>query len=512
MQREQNSAKQRRMQRIRGWVLRGGSGWLCVLGWLCAMGRGHHVHAAGFFVPSVGARASGMGGAFIAGGDDLTVMWHNPANLARISGLQVQLDGAFVWVPFSFTRAPMDGKKPFPTSENVGDMQPVPFLGISYDFGALKLPKMHKLVVGIAAWAPYDGNYYWDKDGSGKIAQPDCLGDKKDSYLCQTNGPQRYSLQRYDPIQLYLGMALSYGLELPFMSLYIGGGFQLVKTDIYQSLTVKLINPDTTNTSDDAPIEVQAGSAFQPSGNFGLTLAFPIGLSLAASFQLPLGVRMEGTLKAEVPKDFQALASLKGDKVKVNLELPWILRTGIAYQPTFFPRLKLEVSFVYEAWSSLKEIVLDPSEITIDSPIPAFKGPVPIVKIPRNWQDSWSVRAGAQIEIIQRYLFARAGYFYESGSVANKHFNVSSAHGERHGIGVGLEGQLHFGKHHLRLAASFTHVFMQELVVANSEERVVILSQKEEDRAKNPPPAVGNGTYRAGMELFLLSLTYHWGD
>ncbi|MCB9640266.1 MAG: outer membrane protein transport protein [Myxococcales bacterium] len=506
MQGEQKDKRDQRLPhgRIKRWLV------MCCL-WLGVCGFASSSLAAGFLVPSIGSRASGMGGAFIAGADDVTAIWHNPANLARLGGLRILADGAFVWVPFSFTRTTLDGQKPFPTTHNVGDVQPVPFFGISYDFAALKLPKMHKLAFAVAAWAPYNGNYYWDKDGAGNIAQPDCAGDKKADFLCQTNGPQRYSLHRYDPLQVYIGMALSYGLELPFMSIYVGGGFQLVKTDIYQSLTVKLVSANTADTTDDTPIEVNAGSAFQPSGNVGLTIAFPFGLSVGGSFQFPLSVRMEGTLKADIPKDFQALATLKGDKVKVSLELPWMARAGIAYQPSGFSRLKVEVAFVYEAWSSLKDITLDPSEITIDSPIPTFAGPVPVVKIQRNWQDSWSVRAGAQFAIIPQHFFVRAGYFYESGAIPNANFNVSSVHGERHGLGIGLEGQMHFGQHHFRLSASFTHVLEREVLITNSQERVLNISQTEEDRAKNPPPVVGNGTYRAGAEVFLVALAYRWG-
>ena len=468
--------------------------------------------AAGFLLPDVGSRASSRGGAFIATGDDLTVMWHNPANLARLKGLQVQIDGALVMLPFSFERAPRPGQaNPFPTTQNVGDPQPIPFLGVSYDFSHLKLPKMHKLAFGIAVWAPYDGNYVWDQDGAGNSAQPQCNGADRANFTCNANGPQRYSGTRYDPLQVYLGATLAYGLELSFMSLYFGAGIQLVKTEIYQRLAVKLVSQNTATTDDDALVDIRVGSPFQPSANFGMTVAFPFGLSVGASFQLPMSVRMEGTLTAEIPPAFESLAQLEGDRARVSIELPWFLRVGIGYQPSFFDRLKVEVAFVYEQWSSFRQILLDPSDIKINSPIPAFAGNVPIVNIPRNWQDAWSIRAGGELAIIPRYFFMRLGYFYETSAIPDNYFNITAAHTDRHGASIGLEGRIHFGKkYHMALSAAYTHVFARRFTVTDSQERVIVLSQTEEDRQKNPPEVVGNGTYEASAHVFLLSLSFQW--
>ena len=57
------------------------------------MGPASVALAGGFEYPANGTRALGRGGAFYARADDPTAVLHNPAALARMSGVQLQLGG-----------------------------------------------------------------------------------------------------------------------------------------------------------------------------------------------------------------------------------------------------------------------------------------------------------------------------------------------------------------------------------------------------------------------------------
>ena len=48
--------------------------------------------AGGFIIPSTGTRAAGMAGAWVAQGDDLSVIDHNPAELVRQDKTRFEID------------------------------------------------------------------------------------------------------------------------------------------------------------------------------------------------------------------------------------------------------------------------------------------------------------------------------------------------------------------------------------------------------------------------------------
>ena len=61
--------------------------------------------ASGFQLNEVGARAMGMGGAFVAKANDLTAMYFNPAGLANQMGFGAYLGGTMILPKSSYTSA-----------------------------------------------------------------------------------------------------------------------------------------------------------------------------------------------------------------------------------------------------------------------------------------------------------------------------------------------------------------------------------------------------------------------
>src|SRR5258706_12770699 len=102
--------------------------------------------AAGLFLPIRGVRTMAMAGAFVAGIDEPSAMWLNPANLAALKGTRLQADVGFIGTTADFTRAGAEG------IGNSGSPVVDPSIFVSTDFG------LRDFTFGFGLFAPYGGN------------------------------------------------------------------------------------------------------------------------------------------------------------------------------------------------------------------------------------------------------------------------------------------------------------------------------------------------------------------
>ena len=65
--------------------------------------------AGGMYLPIRGVRASGRAGAIIAGVDDVSALWINPAGLAKLGGASGLVDATFVGQQVTHTRVDSGG-------------------------------------------------------------------------------------------------------------------------------------------------------------------------------------------------------------------------------------------------------------------------------------------------------------------------------------------------------------------------------------------------------------------
>src|SRR3982751_5905905 len=77
-------------------------------GLVAMLGASEIAHAGGLTLPTFGVRATGRGGAFVAGADDEMALWYNPAGLAALAGgdrkLHLLFDLADVEHPVTYSR------------------------------------------------------------------------------------------------------------------------------------------------------------------------------------------------------------------------------------------------------------------------------------------------------------------------------------------------------------------------------------------------------------------------
>src|SRR4051812_35147959 len=83
--------------------------------------------AGGMFLPARGARALGQAGSLVAGADDASSLYYNPAGLASIEGTTALLDLGLVMQRVGFDRVDSGGN-PQPHVDGSMDVVPIPTL------------------------------------------------------------------------------------------------------------------------------------------------------------------------------------------------------------------------------------------------------------------------------------------------------------------------------------------------------------------------------------------------
>jgi len=69
---------------------------LCVCACLTTLTAVTPARAGGFYVPEIGARSTGLGGAVTADSADPSMIFHNPAGLTGVGGTQIAAGGLLV--------------------------------------------------------------------------------------------------------------------------------------------------------------------------------------------------------------------------------------------------------------------------------------------------------------------------------------------------------------------------------------------------------------------------------
>ena len=481
---------------------------------------------AGLTLPGVGTRAMSRGGAFVASGDDQTSQWHNPANISRLKGLRLLIDGAMLFNPYTFQRAQHpDSGKPFAEISNLAGPMPIPFVGLSYDLGSLFLPDNQNLVLSFAVWGPYDGKYQYDKGDDDSTQQNGCSGPNKDKFVCPENGPQRYGIMRFIPFQVYLGTTLAYGIDFGPVKVRLGGSLYFVQTEIEQRLALMLFGGNTGDPNGRSPllpkndgvVTIKATESFRPAFNLGLTLELPGGVAIGASYRPGWQVLSQGQFtEVSLPDDIKSAVKLSDDRsLTISFNMPTIIRAGIQWRPTFFPRIDLELAVVYEQWSVHDKLTLKSDKFTY-SILGSKPEPLGELIIQREWQDSFSVRAGAQYAILPDRLFVRAGFWYETSAIPTNRTNLAGIHGERTGLAAGIEGKFRTGGLEFTIAFTYNTALTETLTVKDSKERAVVLAEEGMCETKYPAAEktnkciVGNGTYTRSAQMFMLTLGVAW--
>jgi long-chain fatty acid transport protein len=221
--------------------------------------------------------------------------------------------------------------------------------------------------------------------------------------------------------------------------------------------------------------------------------------------QSPVYVRAPGTVQTRLPgAPAFARARQVGDEVDVSFDLPWSVRAGV--ETRVVESLRAELGFGYERWAMHDEILVEPDGIALED-VAGFpeRYQLPEVRFPRNFQDSVSVRLGAEysLEIAGYRWDGRAGVAYETSAIPEEYLSVLTMDAPKvtGSVGVGL----HVGKWRFDLA--YAHVFGFDATVEPEEARLTQVSPLVARPAERPN-YVNGGVYRARADVFGVGLAY----
>jgi long-chain fatty acid transport protein len=454
--------------------------------------------AAGLYFPDRGVRPLGRGGAFVAGADDLGSIAYNIAGTYDAGGA-VLVDGSWVNFNSEYTRQalvdqvdPNTGKtvnqflQTYPTVNGSTPFLPIPTLAASFQ-------PHPQWVLSLGAWAPY----------AGLPTYPDTVQNKP--------APQRYSLLSLNGSALAFigaGAAFAPNKEWRFglSAGVLAGTFQ--STVVFSGCVPEKFLCANEDPQWDVLAQLKAVPIIAPAGQLGAIWIPSPKVRAGLSFQLPVFVRAGATIRTRLPSSavFEK-ASQEGQDADLAFDLPWNLRAGVELR--LVENFRLEIGGGFEQWSMHDKIRVTPKGIALKN-IAAFPETynLPPIDLPRNFQDTFSVRAGGEyaLTLLGQKWDLRGGVTYESSAVPNDYLHVLTFDSDKVVGSLGLS--LHVGS--VRFDAVYAHVFMFDRSVDPKSAKIAQVSPV----VANPPERpdyINGGLYSARADIVGLGLTYQYG-
>ncbi|MBN2495943.1 MAG: outer membrane protein transport protein [Deltaproteobacteria bacterium] len=434
--------------------------------------------AAGYYLPDRGVRAMSRGGAFVAGCDDGSALWYNPAALAGQKGTRLHLDMSLIWYQMHFERYPVPELGTFyePVA-NAAPPLPDPSIAVSSDLG------LDDFVFALGAYGPYTGLNRYPEGGA-----------------------QRYALVRADNLGYFLEAAAAWQ---PVEGMRIGAGLALISlminnTQAASSFPGVFGGPEQPDQ--DGLVQYVARDDFIPSAIAGVWIApgawWPAlrGIELGLSFMSGFSIDAHGTLRSRLPDHYYYDGvSLDPEQppVSTRFDFPWVVRAGLRYRDPG-DRFDVELAFVWEGWSCFDTIEIETDE-------PAYYRNVPTIGdylvlpmiLGRHYEDTWSLRLGGSYRPLD-WLVIRIGTYYEKGAVPDAYYTVASPDADKWALCAGA-GALWNA---FELDLGYMHVFQLDRDIP------VAASQAVQVNPSNPEGTVtiGGGQYRSSYDLLGFSV------
>jgi long-chain fatty acid transport protein len=471
-------------------------GWLALVVLTFGICAATRANASGLYFTDRGVRPMGRAGAFVAGADDLGAIWYNPAGIAD-AGTSVLVDASWLQFSIDYTRTlrvvSADGVVMHPSDPTVHGSSPVlplPTIAASY-----VLDTQGRFTIAGGVLAPYIALASYPQT----VQYPYGPGPS----------PARYALSGFDGSLLALpGVWAAYKpieqLRFGLGVMALVGWFQADVTFSACPQNRLICAPEQPEY--DAAARMRVGPMFAPSLMGGVTWVPAEVVRFGLSGQLPMVISSDATFQVRMPSasEFDN-ASEDGDKAHVRFVLPGVVRAGIEARP--LDGLRLEAAWVHEFWSGHQTIDATPEGITIDgvTGLPP-KLTVPPIAIPRDFQDSDSIRLGGEYHFAvgDYFLDTRAGISYETSAVPPAYLSLSSLDFEKWIASFG--GSLYVGKH-WRFDGVLAHAFAKGVYVSPEQARIPRINPLP---GSAPLEAINGGYYSASANVIGVGLNYRF--
>lgn len=339
--------------------------------------------------PLEGAKAAGMGTAFLAVADDPSAIAHNPAGLTQQKGTHIY-NGINAVILSSEYESP-EGRSER-TSFQIF-LPPNAFL--TTDFG------LEKVALGLGIYSPFGiGGRKWSETGLTRYASTNGL-------IATVNINPTVAWRVLPQLSLGFGVDILYSLN------------QMAKMVDQSALGFR-----------DAKLSFR-GDGVGVGGNFGILL-FPNGeISLAFAYRSRIRLRQRGSVALEAiapPLQPPFGGGVFRTNASIVMEFPHTFNWGLAWRPTSKMTLALDVEWF--RWSVLKQQVLN-----LKNEIPAVHfTDIPLIF---DWQDCVLLKVGVDYKISERFSL-RGGYTYLPTVVPDRTLNPGNPDSDQHYLAMGF--------------------------------------------------------------------------
>jgi long-chain fatty acid transport protein len=402
---------------------------------------------AGFRIGEQGARAMGMGNAFVAQSDDPSVLAFNPAGMVFLKGCAVSAGSTSILVPQTkFTGTTRLSPTTEVDEKANGDifLAPTIYLTATRD----ELP----VSIGFAVNSFFPLAKRWDAGSA--------FRDSIQELAIKPINFQPTIGYRYDPWNL--GVAAGLDIVYAMVSLQKMAYSPLPPTGTYTELGMLGANGTATGFG------YNLGAQWKPTPQFTFGVAY--------RSQVKLDITGDANYRATTAAGQNpalGLSAYSRSSVTTDITLPDILSFGIALKPT--DKLTLEIDADRTGWHSYDKL-----QLTFGSSLAAFNNK-PDAK---NWKDVWAYRLGAQYNA-NKILDLRLGYAYDNSPVPDSTLGPELPDSDRHNFTTGFS--IHSNQ------ASFDLAYMWVLFADRS-----VSNTKE------------TGTFKSDAHLFAANMTYRF--
>lgn len=338
--------------------------------------------------PVHGARAAGMGTAFVGLADDPSAILFNPGGLTQSQGTNVYAGVAAVIPSTSYTD----------TSGNSTRTEPQvfypPHLYATSDFG------LRDFVFGLGLYSPFGiGGRRWDPAG-----------------------PTRYASVESAISTFSVNPTVAWR-ALPALSLAFGVDY--MRSDIKMK---RMIDQSMVGTGD-ATNRMDADG-----GGWGYNLGVLIRgeqVRFGLAYRSAININYRGDMSIDgIAPALQPLfgASYYKSAITTKNRFPNIYSLGVSY--LFSTRLVVDADAELVRWSSFKNM-----EVNIAREVPAAG--VIGTSTPLDWKDSWQFKIGAEYHMSDTVAL-RTGYAFLNTPVPDHTFEPGNPDADQHHVSLGL--------------------------------------------------------------------------
>jgi long-chain fatty acid transport protein len=323
-------------------------------------------YSASMQAPSIGARATGMGGAFVSVADDPSSLFWNPAGLGMCEGTQFMKGDAFI-APYSY----YDVGGGTDEEKSTTTIQMIPNIFFTHNFN-------DSVSMGLGYYVPFGLGQRWEDDASLKY-------NSTRSEISLQNLQAGVSFRLTDDFLLGAGLA---------------EGFAKMNTKSYAFV----MSPGPTEAYVKAWGEGQGvsgniGFLWLPSDNWTVGSVWRSETNVEFKGDVDIGSANFATYDREISMDFT---------------FPQTACLGVSYSG--FDRWLLSGQVDWVNWSSMDTITQK-----LDEPVTLFSPPATVIvtdeiEISRDWKDRYIFRVGAEYEVTPEFSI-RGGYMWDPSPV-----------------------------------------------------------------------------------------------